>query len=217
MRGPARGSSVVEALVALLLTTGLLIGVGSILVQHQRTARALAVRVEAVEAARLARDLVSTALSADPGASVGEAGLRVRTVVGVAERCGEGGWEYRGRRLPDPVRDSLWIVRGSGRIQVMKLRGLGDGDCGGERPGRVLTLEADSSLPVDAGIMRVFESGRFRVDDAVRYGRSGSGAQPLSAAVLDPTRSSIHAAGEGIAVVIQPEGRGGGFRGVWGR
>jgi hypothetical protein len=98
----------------------------------------------------------------------------------------------------------------------MKLRGLGDVDCG-KGDARVLTLEADSSLPLDTRMMRVFESGRFRVDDAVRYGRSGSGAQPLSAAVLDPTRSRIHAAGEGIAVVIQLEGRGGGFHGVWGR
>jgi hypothetical protein len=217
MSGPPRGSSVIEALVALLLTTGLLIGVGALLVQHQRTARALAVRVEAIEAARLARDLLSMALASDPAARVGEAGLLVRTVVGVGERCDEEGWEYTGRRLPDPARDSLWIVTGAGRIRVMKLRSRGEADCGDGRDVRGMVLEADSALPADARVVRVFESGRFRVDDAVRYGRLGSGAEPLSAAVLDPARSSIQEVEDGIAVVIHPEGRSPGFRGVWGR
>lgn len=217
MRKGEGGSVLVESLVALLLTTGLLLLMAGILGHVQRSARLIAHRTEGVEAARLTRDLLSLALSADTGARVGEEGLEARTFVATGERCGEGGWWFRGRRRPDPARDSLWAVTAAGRIRTGALVRLTSGECP-PRSGLVATgLEADPPLPPGTVLVRVFESGRYRVDDALRYGRAGSGAQPLSAAVLDPSRSGVISSGGGIGVSVVPRDRPGGYRGEWRR
>lgn len=215
---PRRGAGFVEALVGLLLTAGLLIGMAGILVHQQRLVRALGIRIETVEAARMTRDLVSLAVAADPEAEVGPGGLAVRNFVGLGQGCGNGGWVYRGRRLPDPARDSLWLVSEAGRIRLARLVSVGEGQCASAVEARVLDLEADPPLTADVGLFRVFESGRYRLDDAFRYGRRGSGAQPLTAPVLDPARSGISTRGSELDVQLQPGVAGSQpFVGTWTR
>jgi len=207
----------VESLVALMLTTGLLLLMGGIVAQHHRVARQLGTRIEGVESARMTRDLISVAVAVDSGAFVEGGELRVRSFVGVAERCGEVGWDYRGRRLPDAAKDSLWVVTAEGRVQLAEVVGHDSGECARPEEGRLLELRAEPPLPIDARLVRVFEPGRFRLDDALRYGRAGSGAQPLSAPVLDPIRSGIASGAEGVSVILFPEGRIEGYSGEWGR
>lgn len=206
-KGGRRGSGLVESLLAVLLTTGLLILLGTVLMHLQRTSRSLLGRLEGVESARVARDLIDLALAADPEGHVQGGELRIRSFVGVAERCGEEGWRYRGRRLPDPRRDSLWVVAGSGRVRVVDLAGSPAGRCPVTAPGRPLGLEADPPLAANVRLVRVFESGRYRIDDAVRYGRPGTGAEPLTGAVLDRRRSGVADGPGGISVRVAPSGR----------
>ncbi len=217
MSEACRGSALVESLVALLLTTGLLILVGGLVVQHHKGARTLSHRIEGVESARVTRDLISLGLAADPGARVDGSELFVRTFVGVAVPCGEAGWRYQGRRLPDPERDSLWSVTAAGTIRLAALTAGRAGDSDDSAGARVLGLEADPPLSPEIRLVRVFESGRYRLDDAFRYGRVGSGAQPLSAAVLDPGRSGITRQGAGVTVSLVTRGRELGFTGGWDR
>lgn len=211
------GSGLVEVLLALLLTTVLLLLIGGVLINQRNTLTALTRRVEGAESARLTRDLISHAFAADPSLRVVGGELRVRTFVGSARRCGDGAWGYRGRRLPDPGRDSLWAVRGGGRIQVSALVARRGGSCADEAEGRPLDLVALPVLPEDVVLVRVFEAGRYRVDDALRYGRRGYGAQPLSAAVLDPARSGITRRQDGVSVSVMPTGAESGFERVWTR
>ena len=200
MRPGRRGSGIIESLVALLLTAGLLILVAGLLVRYQRTGRTL-----------------STALAADPGARVDEeTGLWVRNFVGSGERCGEAAWRYQGRRGPDPERDSVWVVTEAGRVGIAALAGVRPGSCSDAARMPAVELETDPPLMPGDRFVRVFESGRYRIDDAVRYGRVGRGAQPLSAPVLDAGRSGI-AGGTEVEVVVFPRGRTAGYTGRWGR
>ncbi|HSM04417.1 MAG TPA: hypothetical protein VK858_07335 [Longimicrobiales bacterium] len=197
MTGDRRGAGLTETLVALLLTLGLLGVVGTVLVREQRVAAALTRRVEWLESARLARDLLELAVSADPDPErpVGDE-LPVRTFIGRAERCGDDGWLVSGRRLPDPERDSLQVVTGDGRVRVVRLRTVGASTCPGGR--EASRLDTEPPLHPDARVVRVFERGVWRVDDALRYRRGRSGAQPLTAPVLDPGRSRLSTGPEGV-------------------
>lgn len=210
-----RGSGLVESLVALLLSTGLLILMGGIVVRHHRVARVLGHRVEGVESARLTRDLVSLAVSADPLMRVEGGELFVRTFVGTAERCGPTTWRYRGRRLPDPVRDSLWAVTAGGRVRVIDLAAHRPGVCPDLPDVRSVELEGGAPLGPEVRLVRVFESGRYRLDDALRYGRTGRGAQPLSAALLDPRRSGLREHAGGISAAVVPREGPEGYTGRW--
>lgn len=206
-----------ETLVALLSTTGLLILMAGLVAHHQRATRILGDRIEGIEAARVARDLISGALAADPGARVDGATLFVRTFVGVAERCGETAWRYRGRRLPDPERDSLWSVTAGGTVQLTALRSAAQAECPDGSGNGALELGGEPLLASDVVLVRVYEAGRFRVDDALRYGRVGTGAQPLTAAVLDPRRSGISHRSGPPEIAVVPRARKVGFEGRWGR
>jgi hypothetical protein len=217
MSGACRGTTLAETLIALFLTTGLLLLIGSVLVHQQTAGQALMERLDGVESARVARDLVRLALTADPDARVGEGGLSIRAFVGVGERCGEEGFIYRGRRLPDPERDSLWVVVSSGAIRLADLTARRDGRCADGSVGRILDLEATPQLSGDVQLVRVFEAGRFRLDDAVRYGRWGGGAEPLSAPVLDRRRSGFAEGRSGISVVVAPIGPATEYSGTWAR
>jgi hypothetical protein len=196
------GTGLVETLVALLLTFGLLAVVGTVLVREQRAAASLVERVEWLEAARVGRDLVGLAVAGDAMPDAESADLPGRSFTGHGTRCGEEGWLLVGRRQPDPARDSLWVVSGDGRVRVVDLRAVGGATC--VDPVAAVRLETEPPLPRDARVVRVFERGLWRVDDAVRYRRGGGGAQPLTAPVLDPRRSDLRVEAGGIVLEVAP-------------
>ena len=200
------GTGLVETLVALLLTFGLLALVGTVLVREQRAATSLVERVEWLEAARVGRDLVGLAMAGGGAPGSASSDLPGRTFTGHGTRCGEEGWILAGRRQPDPGRDSLWVVMGDGRLRVVDLRAVGGASC----PDSVaaIRLETEPPLPGDARIVRVFERGLWRVDDAVRYRRGGGGAQPLTAPVLDSRRSELRVDDGGVVLEVAPRGGG---------
>jgi len=196
------GAGLVETLVALLLTFGLLALVGTLLVREHRAAASLVGRVEWLEAARVGRDLVGIAVAGDPTPRPESADLPGRSFIAHGTRCGADGWILAGRRQPDPERDSLWVVRGDGRVRVVALRGVGTAPCPDQTT--AVGLETEPALSGDAWLVRVFERGLWRVDDAVRYRRGGGGAQPLTAPVLDPRRSGLRVDTGGILLEIAP-------------
>lgn len=198
------GATVVEAIVSLLLTLGLLGLLSRLAVRQRGAGETLARRAEVVEARRVTRDLIAHAVAGGvPRAGTGGE-VVVRSFVGWAIPCVGGGWRYRGRRLPDAERDSLWVVDGEGRVAVVELASSRNESCATALPG-----EEGVELVFEGGggaLLRVFESGRFRLDDALRYGRIGEGAQPLTAAALDPGASRIQASATGLVVTMRGAG-----------
>lgn len=210
------GTSMVETLVALLLTLALTALLARLAADHRAASQQLARRMEILEARRVARDLVGRALAGDlPGAAGGEGELELRHPVGRARACPGGGWLYRGRRRPDPERDSLWTVSLHGSVRVVGLAAVRGSSCSDAPPGEeALELVPDTLLP-PLVLVRVFERGRFRVSDAVRYGRTGTPPQPLTAAVLDPRGSWLERSPGGIVLRVRGEGDTATVQRIW--
>lgn len=209
MNASRRGVTVVETLVALtllLFLAGLLV---QLLVGAHRTGRRVSGRLEVAEARRVARDLVDWSVRGggireDPGRV-----LTLRSFVGHGEPCPGGGFAYRGRRLPDPARDSLWLLGPDGSWTVEPAAGLRHTGCHAGSPGPPLPgfrLDPATGPMTGVVLVRVFEGGRFTLGDALRYGRAGTRAQPLTAPVLDPVRSTLEV-GRG-RVLLTVVGRG---------
>lgn len=186
-----------EMLVALLLTLGLGLLLVSLASSMNRASLGVVHRMEVVEARRLVRDLVGW-IGRVGGTPRDGDGLRSRVFVGWALACESGpGYRYRGRRAPDPSRDSVWWVGGDGSTGLAALERVSRSECGDGSP--AWSLAVGDSLPVGL-LLRTFESGRFTVSDALRYAREGTRPQPLTAAVLDPGRSGLTVRGGRIQV-----------------
>lgn len=216
---PRAGVTLAETLVALSLTI-LLMGLLVPLLGRWRLAGArLARQVEALETERVVRDLVGLASSSgglrsapDPD----DGALAVRNYVATAVPCGDGVWRYRGVRAPDPERDSIAWTDGWGRTGVSALLGSGRSSCtggaagGGTGDGRWVEVEGFADPPVstsgevDRGsspvLLRVFEAGSYRLSDALRYGRTGTRPQPLTAVTLDPDSSAVSHGGGAVEI-----------------
>ncbi|UCC23784.1 MAG: hypothetical protein JSU98_08580 [Gemmatimonadales bacterium] len=191
------------SLLLTLFMVGVLAGVAA---RHRQAGEILTRRAEIMEARRIARDLVANGLAGGGAAGPGlQAELELRTFVGVGTPCGDGAWWWRGRRLPDPERDSAWAVSQGGRVWVLPILSVSSGPCSQDSPGRGVRLDLGGSTPRPV-LLRLFEHGRYRVTDAVRYARTGSGFQPLTGAVLDPSTSSL--SHTGATVHLRIRGRG---------
>jgi hypothetical protein len=177
-----------EVLTALLLTLLLLGLLSGLAVRQQRAGDILARRTEVVEARRVARDLLDAGVAGGGVRPLSGGAVELRSFVGWALPCSGEGWSYRGRRRPEPQRDSVWVVTAGGDVRTGRLLSVGAATCEPAAPGEAslaLGFEADGSV----ALVRIFESGRYRLSDALRYGRTGDPAQPLTGAVLDPRAS----------------------------
>lgn len=222
-----------ETLVALLLTTLLLGATVPLLGRWRGASERLNRAVEAMETERVVRDLLGLAAVSGgipplgplspPAPAPGTNELRVRNLVGTAVACGGGTWWYRGVRLPDPVRDSVAWADEWGRNGVGGLADVGPGTCAAPPgapagvPGRGLRLSVEGEGLVDGRVtqpagyaapatpvlVRIFESGRYRITDALRYGRTGSSVQPLTEATLDPDSSRLGRSGRGVELQLR--------------
>lgn len=201
-----KGMTVVETATALVLTLLLLALMTTLAMRQQAVGEQVARRTEVVEARRVTRDLLDFAAAAGGVHEFPGDAVPLRFFVGWARPCGSGSWLYRGRRRPDPGRDSLWMASPWGEVRTAGLASVAQGSCEGAGPGEVaLLLEADS-LAGAAALLRVFESGRFRLTDALRYGRVGDPAQPLTEAALDPAASALHVSAGRMSVTIRGAG-----------
>jgi hypothetical protein len=212
------GYTVVETAVAILLTAillGLLLGS---VVSGGRTLRRVAALADRIEAARVARVLAERLAAADGivGPAQRSDEVRVHLPIGWAEPC-DSSFLWYGIRTPDPERDSALVVDSRSRVHRVAVAGSDAHPCEVRPPtpvpgGSMRTIELSPPVP-GAMIVRVFESGVVRVDDAVRYARVGTSRQPLTAAVLDPSRSGAGVQDGALKLVIADSTRR--WEGTW--
>lgn len=109
---------------------------------------------------------------------------------------------WRGLRRPDPAKDSLVVIAPDGSEAVRRLERVGTSTaCGGSALRLVWTPLPHDPAPA---VLRGFERGAYRVDDAFRYRRGGGGAQPLSAARFDPDSSALVVTPGGLRLRMDP-------------
>lgn len=189
--GARAGTSLPEAVVALLV--GLLVlqlGLSSL--ARLRTAQAdLAARADALVALRLGRHVLRRELrhgipGRDWAATADSLGLRAFRGAGIV--CASDSiaaeltvW-YQGDRAPDPSKDSVLLVTGEGRVGVRALAGTGTASspCPGAA-GPTMRWRLDRAAPTGTLVARVFERGSYHLTAAaLRYRRGASGRQPLT-------------------------------------
>lgn len=205
----------VVALALLFFLAGLL---AQLMASARKASWRVSRRLEAVETRRVTRDLVDWAVRSGGGRSDPGRAMRVRFFVGHGEPCPTGGFSYRGRRLPDAGRDSLWLLGDDGRWRVEAATGLALQPCadsvgGGSSLGFRLGTGGGTDLAVV--VVRVFESGAFTLSDALRYARSGTRSQPLTGAVLDPGHSAVEVRSGRVHLSAVAEGDSVGVERSW--
>ena len=186
-----RGVTLLECLVALLLTGLILSVLSRVVISLRRGLETTTALSEEVETARVARTLLDriAASGAVLHESAGAGEVRVRLPIGWAEPC-DSVFVWRGIRAPDPERDSALVIDALSRRRRVAITDTGLQPCtvahGADGVGRTFELVPAIS---DVRLIRVYESGVVRIDDAVRYARRSTPRQPLTAPVLDPGAS----------------------------
>jgi hypothetical protein len=187
-----RGTSVVEALVALVLTALLVHLTWFVAAALKRAAFDVIERSEALDAERLGWHVLSTELAAGtPVRDFQVANNRVlplRAFRGTGEVCSalripEGGLvRYGGMRAPEPAKDSLLALTESGTWHVLRLthREPVESVCPGHAGGSWERWRWEPPL-ADVLLARVFERGTYHIENrAVRYQSQEGGRQPLT-------------------------------------
>ena len=187
-----RGTSLLEALLALVLFSLLVHGSLTILVRHREAGVDVAHRAEGLETVRtiawlLPEEVSGGRVNSDWWAKGGDS-LNLRAFRGTALIRGRTGSAplvivcFRGLRAPDPDKDSVLVLGGDGRWTAHDLqrRTPNPADCPGPDAGREEEW-ALSPAPVDPVFARVFERGSYHLaDGALRYRRGEGGRQPLT-------------------------------------
>lgn len=192
---PRAGTTLVEAVVALLVGALLVHLVLSSLEAQRRAVAGLAGASEALSAVRMGRHLVggdARAWSDTLAASaVGPDSFSLRIVRGMAVVCAAPGPDLvvrtSGVRAPDPAKDSVVVLTATGVVRSAALAASesASGDGCPDGPGRTYRWSLDPAVPVV--LARYFERGSFHLaDGALRYRRGAAGRQPLTPEVVDP-------------------------------
>lgn len=198
----------VEVVVALLLGTLLVVAVW----RGAAAVRKDGARLHARAALRDAIRVTGLVLDVEASGFVGPAGrpgdLAVRAPRWWAVPCdprprvGGAAVAWRGLRRPDPAKDSVVLVSGDGFRWVRALdRVAPSTHCAPEGLDLRWTPAAGEPIPV---VVQGFERGVYRVDDALRYRRGRGGAQPLTAALLDPDSARLVVDGAGVRLHVNP-------------
>ena len=212
------GVTVAETLVALLL--GLLVVQGAfkaaarVRTVHQR----IMGQAEVLSSMRLAGALLRTeARHGAPGRdwSMDRGALSLRAFRGTGLVCPHGSmatsWvvSYTGYRRPDPTKDSVLVLDGTGTAASASLVAVRPAPetCGGAPLRGGLTLEVDSPLPSGGVVARVYERGTYSLSAAaLRYRRGAGGRQPLTPEVW-ARESGWSRDGTWLHLVLLPEPR----------
>jgi len=184
---PRAGGALVEALVGLVLTMAILGSLAAAAAAARRALESVAMQVEEVEAARVARVLMRHVVDGGrfgPNSATG--GVHVDFPIGTAVPC-DTVWRWSGVRAPVAGRDSVILIDSLSRVWRAMLTEASPSECEGD-PAWALRSDARGGPAVH---LTLFEAGTIRVDDAVRYGRSGTPRQPLTAALLDRRYSEV--------------------------
>lgn len=213
-----RGTSVVEALVALLL--GLfLVCLSLTVVARQRAALAsIAHTGDVLATVRVARQVLGTeGRDGDPmrdGWAVSRDSMALRAFRGSGYVCGPGPTPsdlvvgVDGVRLPQPTKDSVLVLDGAGRWTTLALEDVSPASLCATDPGtRGELWHLSRPPPRDAILVRYFERGSYHVEDrALRYRRGLSGRQPLTPGVVVTPGSSFLRSSTGYALVLKVNG-----------
>jgi hypothetical protein len=213
-----RGTSVVEALVALLL--GLfLVSLALTALARQRAAVAALERTgDVLAAVRVARQLLGEEGHAGDARRDGWAlstdSLGLRAFRGVGYVCGPGPTpldlvvETEGVRRPQPDKDSVLFLGVSREWTVVALAGATAATPCSADPGRAAELwHLSGTPPTGAVFARYFERGSYHVaDEALRYRRGMSGRQPLTPEVVRTPASVFRSSGGYVTLFLEIEG-----------
>lgn len=195
------GFSLLELLVALILS-GLVCGaLVSAVSAGERLARSYGHRVQIGEAVRVVEAALGGDLRfIDPMndlRGVGPDSLLLRIFRGAGIVCREAAGaivvRYRGLRAPEPAKDSILVVDGLGRARAAGLDEsiTAPAACESYDGERLYRWRLDETVPTGT-LLLVFETGAYHLsDDAFRYRRGESGRQPLTAEIIDASHSEL--------------------------
>lgn len=188
-----RGSSIVEALTAMLLMIAVTGAALRTLVTLQHALTSVTTDAEIRETGRIARYALAQELRTglagiDWVAGTGDS-VVVRAFRGTGVRCAsvpQSQWvvRYAGLRQPNPAKDSVLVLAADGVWRVADLVRVRarPGACGDGAAGEV--WELNPAVP-EAVVGRIFERGSYHVaTGAFRYRPGRGGRQPLTAQVL---------------------------------
>lgn len=210
----AMGGSLVELIVALSLGAVVVGSLATLMSSGSRWTRSLADRVEAQEVARTIWAVLEEELRVgrvNTDWRVESAGsIRLRSFQGLARVCegssARGAWlvAYRGRRAPDPSRDSLLVLEVDGSWRALALDSSARSDGCNPLPGESIYRW---DLPWTGDVMpvlaRTFETGSYHLaDGAFRYRRGRGGRQPLTVERLAST-SRFEPLADGVAMSVE--------------
>ncbi len=198
----------VEVVVVLVLGALLVTGVWRGAAAVRRDGAALhgrAAHRDALRVANLVLDMEASGF-VGPSGRPGEVAVRAHRWWGIV--CdslpgpGTATLRWRGLRRPDPAKDSIVVIAADGVEVVRGLDGVGSSTaCGGSALRLYWTPAAHDP---DPRLIRGFERGAYRVDDAVRYRRGRGGAQPLTASRFDPDSAGLDVTATGIRLRMDP-------------
>lgn len=207
MRSDRSGFSVLETLVALLLSALLVQSAWSLLRLQSRVARRSEEAADRLETVRIARHVLEGELRAgvrgrDWSDPVDDT-LGLRAFRGLAVSCGARDSSGRvpvrviGIRTPDPTKDSLLLLLPDGGWRVVSLDGAGadtsvKGVCPPAGPGWTGERWTIDGFGAAFVLARFFERGSYHLaDGALRYRRGRGGRQPLVPDLLDDRASRL--------------------------
>lgn len=186
------GSTLVEAIAVMMLTSILTAVMAGILITQMRLARLATEEAASAEAVRTTAAILSAevrrATFADVSAWSSDS-LALRGFRGTAIPCGTSASgtfvRYTGDRMPDPTKDSVLVISQSGETGAV-LRGwnLAGGNCVAHPGETVLDIRTSGPIPPRSALL-IFESGSYHLSSgALRYRIGGGGRQPLTITVL---------------------------------
>lgn len=226
MRGGARlaargvgargGLTLLETLVALLLSALLIALVLGVLARQRALLANLAARADRLAAVRLTRHVLLTEARHAAGDSAWAAGadsFALRAFRGHALVCPASGVEHElrvvaeGVRAPDPTKDSILVLLSTGRVQALGLldRNPSADPClGTVEPTERWTLS--ERVPPGTLAARWFEHGTYYLaGGALRYRRGQAGRQPLTPEVLSPQGTGFRPGARSVGILLRLE------------
>jgi hypothetical protein len=218
----ARGFTVAETLVALLLGWGLAYLALSTLARQRTIQVRMTRRAESLATVRTARNVLHAETrvgdSERDGWSVAGDSLAIRAFRGTALICpldepsSEILVQVEGTRRPDVSKDSVMIVGGGGVAMALKLesRSRVEGGCPHGLGGHLERWSLSGLVSPGSVVARYYERGSYHLaNGALRYRRGAGGRQPLTPSVLDDKESRFEERAGGVGVRLRAQRSGG--------
>jgi hypothetical protein len=180
------GHSLAELIVALVIGSGVLATISTLLAAELRLARTATERVARSEGVRVAWSVLAAELryldARTDVRALAPDSLALRVLRGVLLPCGGRPREYRyhGVREPQAHKDSLLGLVGGATGAVIEAAPAAE-PCTADPDARVLRVESGGDDITHGEPLLLFESGAYHVSgNAVRYRIGGEGRQPLT-------------------------------------